>query len=61
MREHLGSKTPAAQAFNIPNHRRDSAAMFRQDRDTAGIPERDDAGRVADFHALRHTFITNLA
>ena len=22
---------------------------------------RDDAGRVADFHALRHTFITNLA
>jgi len=22
---------------------------------------RDDAGRVADFHSLRHTFITNLA
>src|SRR5262249_28284764 len=27
----------------------------------AGIAYRDDAGLVADFHALRHTFITNLA
>ena len=35
--------------------------MFKADRDAAGIPARDDAGRVADFHALRHTFITNLA
>jgi len=26
----------------------------------AGIAYRDDGGRVADFHALRHTFITNL-
>ena len=35
--------------------------MLRADLADAGIPCRDDAGRVADFHALRHTFITNLA
>ena len=35
--------------------------MIRRDLDEAGIPYRDDAGRVADFHSLRHTFITNLA
>mgnify|MGYP002336358455 CR=1 FL=1 len=29
--------------------------------EAAGIPYRDDAGLVADFHCLRHTFITNLA
>jgi len=27
----------------------------------AGIEYRDESGRVLDFHALRHTFITNLA
>ena len=35
--------------------------MFRSDVTAAGIDYRDDAGRVVDFHALRHTFITNLA
>ena len=35
--------------------------MLRADLADAGIPYKDDAGRVADFHALRHTFITNLA
>ena len=29
--------------------------------EAAEIPYVDDTGRVADFHALRHTFITNLA
>jgi len=35
--------------------------MLRGDLSDAGIEYRDDAGRVLDFHALRHTFITNLA
>ena len=35
--------------------------MFRGDLAAAGIVYRDDAGLVADFHSLRHTFITNLA
>ncbi len=37
------------------------AKMLRADLTNAGIAYRDDAGHVADFHALRHTFITNLA
>ncbi len=30
-------------------------------RSPTGIPYRDDARRVADFHCLRHSFISNLA
>jgi len=34
----------------------------RQRRESTGfLTYRDDSGRVADFHALRHTFISNLA
>ncbi len=59
LRTHLAAKAPAAPAFKVPD-RHHSAKMFREDLEAAGIPHRDDAGRVADFHALRHTFITNL-
>ena len=34
--------------------------MLRPDLGAAGIPYVDDAGRYADFHALRHSFITHL-
>jgi len=37
------------------------AAMMRKDLEAAGFPCRDASDRVADFHALRHTFITRLA
>jgi len=37
------------------------AKMLRKDLLPAGIPYCDGSGRYADFHALRHTFITNLA
>jgi len=35
--------------------------MLRRDLEAAGIAYVDDSGRVADFHSLRHTFISNLA
>ena len=35
--------------------------MVRADLEAAGIPYRDEAGRVFDFHALRHHFISKLA
>jgi integrase len=38
-----------------------SAKMLRKDLAAASIPYRDEAGRVFDFHALRHQFISNLA
>ena len=55
------SAASAALAFNAPEDRWDSADIFKADRKAAGIAARDDAGRVVDFHALRHTFISNLA
>ena len=38
-----------------------AAEMLRGDLEAAGIPYQDDEGRFLDFHALRHTFGTNLA
>jgi hypothetical protein len=35
--------------------------MKQADPDTPGIPYTDADGRVFDFHALRHQFISNLA
>ena len=35
--------------------------MVRRDLAVAGIPYRDEAGRVFDFHAIRHQFLSNLA
>jgi len=36
------------------------AAMLRIDLEVAGMPYEDDSGRYADFHSLRHTFISNI-
>ncbi len=36
------------------------AAMLRKDLAAAGIAYQDEAGRYADFHGLRHTFISNV-
>jgi hypothetical protein len=50
--EHLAAKLPGAPAFTMPNR---TAEVIRADLEAAGIDYRDDAGRVADFHSLRHT------
>ena len=34
--------------------------LLKPDLEAAGIPYVDDAGRYADFHGLRHSFITHL-
>jgi len=45
----------------FPNfNKRKGADMLKMDLEVAGIPYKDGAGRYADFHALRHTFVTNL-
>jgi len=36
------------------------AAMLREDLEAVGIPYQDESGRYADFHAQRHTFISNV-
>lgn len=35
--------------------------MMRYDLKNSGIDYKDDGGRFADFHALRHTFISQMA
>ena len=60
LRVHLAGKLPDAPAFAVPQ-RGESAKMLRADLEAAGLPYHDDAGRVFDFHALRHQFGSNLA
>ncbi|MBX3459228.1 MAG: site-specific integrase [Planctomycetes bacterium] len=61
LRAHLANKLPTAQAFALGYGEWRSAEMLRADLKAAGVPYQDDSGRVADFHALRHTFVSNLA
>jgi integrase len=57
LRPWLATKAPGQPIVALPVR---TASMLRIDLAAAGIPYRDDAGRVADFHALRGTFITTL-
>jgi len=59
MKARLANCLPKAPVFIMPhdNHR---VPMLREDEEAAGIEYRDANGRYADFHCLRHTFITNL-
>ena len=55
----MASKAPRLPVFgNLSKH---TAMMIRHDLKAAGIPYVDASGRVADFHALRHSYITALA
>lgn len=47
---------PDDPLFTVPTR---TAQMFRQDLERAGIPYETPEG-VADFHSLRHTYITNV-
>jgi len=60
LRAHLKDKMPGSNAFRMPPSTK-TARMLRADLVTAGIAAVDSAGRVVDFHALRHTFLTLLA
>jgi len=56
---YLAMKLPSSPAF--PMWKQCGSNMLREDLEAAGIDYRDEQGRYADFHALRHTFLTNLA
>src|SRR5262249_48419667 len=49
---------PATPVFNVPSA---LVKILNRDLRLAGIPKRDDRGRVLDVHALRHTFGTLLS
>ncbi len=60
LRAFLASMLPTARVFSMPSSEH-TAKMLRADLELAGIPYRDESGRVADFHALRHSFVSSLA
>jgi len=60
LNDHLRLKLPGAPAFDLPF--RDCGYIVMQHYlELAGIPYKDAAGRVFDFHALRGQFATSLA
>ena len=54
-----GGINPSQPLFDVTNAR--TAEMLCDDLQAAGIDPVDASGRVCDFHALRGTFISNLA
>ncbi len=58
VRTFTAGKLPTAGVFNIPEK---TAKMLKADLATAGIEYKDEGGRFADFHSLRHTAGTLLA
>ena len=60
LRDHLAHRMPSTPAFAIPLHWR-QAEMIAADLVATKVEAVDAEGRHADFHALRHTFITNLS
>ena len=57
----LADKLPAAPLLPLPRSFKDKATRWlRFDLGRAGIAYEDDSGRVADFHALRASFVTAL-
>ena len=58
---HIGDLPPEELVFKSMPRIDNLSKMLQADLKSAEIPYRDAAGRVADFHALRHTYITNLA
>ena len=57
LRDYLDGK-PAGDLLWPGSWKKRAAEMLRGDLEAAGIPYVDAAGRVADFHAHRHTYLT---
>jgi len=60
LKRFLDSRSATAPVFNLPCPC-NIVRMLRADLRTAKIDYIDDAGRYADFHSLRHSFISGLA
>lgn len=54
---YLKGKPQGLPALIVPVQ---TAEILKRDLGRAGIPYKDSAGRVVDFHALRHSYITHL-
>jgi integrase/recombinase XerD len=57
LRPWLNGKPTGVRVICLPDK---TAKMIRFDLEAAGIPCRDSAGRVIDFHSLRHSYISQV-
>lgn len=57
LRPWLATREPGKPVLSVPER---TAAMLQKDLTAAGIADKDAKGRVLDFHALRHSYITHL-
>lgn len=53
----VSSLQPGEPLFPLLAQRK-TADMIKEDLEAAGLPYQDEIGEFADFHALRHTFVT---
>jgi integrase len=60
LRAWLEEKPAGLPVFPVKNLHWRTWQMMRTDLAAAGIPSVDEDGRFADFHALRHTFISEV-
>ncbi len=62
LKEFFGNKMPGVKAFGGTYKRLTdkTAVLLKLDLADAEIPYLDDNGKVFDFHAFRHTFVTSL-
>ncbi len=60
LRSYLATTMPGAKVFRYKN-RFELLRMFKAGLAAAGIAYQDEAGLFADFHSLRHSFLTQLA
>jgi integrase len=60
LRGWLEEKPAGLPVFPVKNLHWRTWQMMKTDLAAAGIPSVDEDGRFADFHALRHTFISEV-
>lgn len=60
LRPWVASKQTGAPVFDVPGLRYRTARMMRFDLEAAELSYVDDDGQYADFHALRHSYITDV-
>jgi integrase len=59
LRARLFGRSPKSRIFNVRALADNTSDMIRRDLEVAGVAHATDDG-IADFHALRHTFITQV-
>lgn len=60
LRPWLATKPRGERVFAVSDLRQNTARWMRRDLAAAGIADKNYDGQIADFHALRHSYITEI-